>query len=364
MGIERKICSMRRGFCTLVLFINEFDDVAVFPSETSGRFNHSAIDTSGIYIVNGEAVNVDTTPATSTSGVLSPSQFGAYTGPTSHIPPPRSSLSLRKKPTTFRKTIAVVSLSNSNKPSTSKASTQLLDYKIVTQVVVTLEAGHCSPLNVAELVRQQVGFEVILLDSKCFPVLESDTTMGIDFWKSNRKILAASQSLYKKLTGSSTSVKRANDQIDLTLSDCENSGPKSKHKCLSSDKLDSILSIVKSIKERNDLAEKIGGFFECVICRDIVKKPQYSPCCHRVVACESCISRWFSDHSLCPHCSTPGQLSTYTEIRGIDEMLDYVRSLVKKGANDSESATTPTAGNDESDSDFELPAVNIRQQLA
>ena len=82
--------------------------------------------------------------------------------------------------TKFCKTVAVVSLFTSNKTLISKDSTQL-DYKVVTQVVVTLEAGHCSPVNVAELVCQQVGFEVILLDSKCFPVLESETTSGIDF---------------------------------------------------------------------------------------------------------------------------------------------------------------------------------------
>ena len=128
-------------------------------------------------------------------------------------------------------------------------------------MVVTLEAGHCSPRNVAELVRHQVGFEVVLLDSKCFPVLDSETMAGIDFWKSNLKILAASQALYKELTGSSTSVKMANDEVDFTLSDTECGGVTHKHKFLSSNKLDTILSIVKSIKERNDFAEIISGFF-------------------------------------------------------------------------------------------------------
>lgn len=33
------------------------------------------------------SMNVDTIPATSTSGILSASQFGVYSGPTSHIPP-------------------------------------------------------------------------------------------------------------------------------------------------------------------------------------------------------------------------------------------------------------------------------------
>ena len=95
-----------------------------------------------------------------------------------------------------------------------------------------------------------------------------------------------------------------------------------------------------------------------------MNKPHYSPCCHRIVTCGSCITRWFSSHSLCPHCSTPGQLSVYTDLRGIDEMLDNLRSLVKKGASDSRSPATPTTNNDESDSDFELPAVNVNQWVA
>ena len=127
-------------------------------------------------------------------------------------------------------------------------------------MVVTLEAGRCSPVNVAESVRQQVGFEVILLDSKCFPVLESETATGIDFWKSNRKILAASQSLYKRLTGSSTSLKRANDEADPSLCDEDVGPPKSKCCCLSSDKIEKILCIVKHIQEKNDLVEKISAF--------------------------------------------------------------------------------------------------------
>ena len=107
---------------------------------------------------------------------------------------------------------------------------------------------------------QQIGFEVVLLDSKCFPVIESDTTNGIDFWKSNRKILAASQSLYKRLTGSSASMKRASDDIDLTLSDEDVGQPKSKCCCLSSNKLEKILSIVEHMQERNDVVEKISAF--------------------------------------------------------------------------------------------------------
>ena len=109
--------------------INEFDNVAVFPSEASGRFNQSAMDTSAVY-VHGETVNNDTTTVTPGPGIGSSSPFGTSYSP--HFPAPRPMVLLRKKSPTFQKTIAVVSLSNSSKPSTSKASTQLLDYKVVT----------------------------------------------------------------------------------------------------------------------------------------------------------------------------------------------------------------------------------------
>ena len=192
----RKIAPVFQLQPTTVYLVNEFDNVAVFLHETSGRFNRSLIDHSAVYAVHGEEVTGSTSNSPSRAvnlgaGALTP--FGAYTGPTLQVPPPRPQLSLRRRPTTFRKTVAVVSLSlpSSSKPSTSKASAHL-EYNVVTQVVVTLEVGRCSPVNVAELVNQQVGFQVVLLDSKCFPILESDTTTGTDYWKSNRKILAAS----------------------------------------------------------------------------------------------------------------------------------------------------------------------------
>ena len=153
-----------------VYLVNEFDNVAVFPHDTSGRFNRSLIDASAVYTVNGEEVT-GSTPATPSVNLSPLIPFGAYTGPTSQLLPPRPQLS-RRRPTTFRKTVAVVSLSipSSNKPSTSKASAHL-EYKVVTQVVITVEVGRCSPANVAELIKQQVGFQVLLLDSKCFPIL-------------------------------------------------------------------------------------------------------------------------------------------------------------------------------------------------
>ena len=40
--------------------------------------------------------------------------------------------------------------------------------------------------------------EVVLLDSKCYPLTENESTSSESFWKSSRKILAANKSLYNK----------------------------------------------------------------------------------------------------------------------------------------------------------------------
>ena len=40
--------------------------------------------------------------------------------------------------------------------------------------------------TISKLVEQQVGFEVMLLDSKCFPLLSNDSTCGPHFWKGTR----------------------------------------------------------------------------------------------------------------------------------------------------------------------------------
>ena len=99
------------------------------------------------------------------------------------------------KKSCFNKTIALVSLTSPDpkKPSTSNTSSHL-DYKVITQVIISMEAGACSPSSVAEKVWARVSGG------------------SSDFWKHNRKILAASKSLYTKLTGSSTNPSRATSE--------------------------------------------------------------------------------------------------------------------------------------------------------
>ena len=84
----------------------------------------------------------------------SPSQtlevVGAYTGPTA--PPflsPNTAAGLVSHKCKVKLPLVSLSSPDPNKASTSKASFHL-DYKVVTQVVVSVEAGSCSPSSVAE----------------------------------------------------------------------------------------------------------------------------------------------------------------------------------------------------------------------
>ena len=70
-----------------------------------------------------------------------------------------------------------------------------------TNLIVSIDSTQCNVTAVADLVGKQVGFEVVLLDSKLFPFFESEAS-SFDVWKSTGKIIAASQALYDKLGGS------------------------------------------------------------------------------------------------------------------------------------------------------------------
>ena len=59
--------------------------------------------------------------------------------------------------------------------------------------------------------------DVILLDSKCYPLLENDSTSGELYWRSTRKVLAANRSIYSKLTGDCTDL--GNASVDATQED-------------------------------------------------------------------------------------------------------------------------------------------------
>ena len=61
-----------------------------------------------------------------------------------------------------------------------------------------MDKHSCSHLAIADLVS---ALEVMLLDSKCYPIFHNTATTEVDFWKSTRKVLAASKARYEEPTG-------------------------------------------------------------------------------------------------------------------------------------------------------------------
>lgn len=58
--------------------------------------------------------------------------------------------------------------------------------------------GDCNVTKVAQLVKTQVGFDVVLLDSKLYKLLNNDSMSGPDYMG---KIIAAKHAMYERLVG-------------------------------------------------------------------------------------------------------------------------------------------------------------------
>jgi hypothetical protein len=174
----------------------------------------------------------------------------------------------------------------------------------------------------------------------------------VEFWKSTRKILAASKSSYEKLCGKSA--------IDLTSD--EISEPLTKRICTSDeDRLQDILLGVKKLEKGLDFFKSMAKSLECLICKGVCKKPLVSiNCCQHVIGCELCVLRWVNTHgSSCPHCSTTGL--QHISLKGFDSMLAIASSIFDQSpalesSDHAGNYQEPYAGSDSSE---ELPPVNF-----
>ena len=191
-----------------------------------GQFSGPLVVSGAVYEVKGhqfDGESQDTGAAV--AAVASPSSpFGAYPFPTYSRPLPHQKALLAQPPHPsmkrkrgWSKTIIIVSLKKKNSKGTAWKGNMRVEYQIVTQVSIFLNASSSTVQKVTNLVKQQIDLDVILLDSKCYPLLENDSTSGEVFWKSTRKVLAANRSIYSKLTGHCTDLENAS--IDLTQED-------------------------------------------------------------------------------------------------------------------------------------------------
>ena len=177
--------------------VKESDNTAPFPHYSTGRFFCSSFTVGAIYDVYGTE-----SPGTSSntcSGFTS-APYGSYTRYTISHPPPHPPPIITPKKRLIKKSVVLGSLS-AHEPGVS--SRNKIHHAAVTQITVTLDPslGQCCVGGGSQKVKDQVGFDVILLDSKCYPLLTNEDTSSEDFWKSTRKIIAAPKQAYEKLGG-------------------------------------------------------------------------------------------------------------------------------------------------------------------
>ena len=75
-----------------------------------------------------------------------------------------------------------------------------------------------------------------------------------------------------------------------------------------------------------------------------------SPCCQRVIGCESCVNNWMAANERCPLCSTEGDVQHRFTLKGFDDTLNLLR-ITSKDRND-EVQVTNESESDSSD-DFQ-----------
>ncbi len=142
--------------------------------------------------------------------------------------------------------------------------------------------------------------------------MNSEDTSGPVFWKSTRKILAASRSMYEKLGGSqqtliggSTLCNTAKTTlIHLCKGHAGLRGKREQQKrwqgCrkmagLQGSYVDEVIRRLDNVDRRLDIFDDLKKAFECCICKPVCRKPIVAPCCRRVIGCDGCIKRWLTN---------------------------------------------------------------------
>ena len=65
---------------------------------------------------------------------------------------------------------------------------------------------------------------------------------------------------------------------------------------------------------------RVQSIFECVISRNIMDSPLFSPCCNRILGCRVCLHNWFAHSPTCPDCKQGVTTTEWLEVKGLQEM--------------------------------------------
>ena len=263
-----------------------------------------------VHDVRGHPPSTAEGAATSSAGsgqLDTTSPFGAYTSPTYSKRSPvlvQFPHPLMKRKKGWNKKIIVVSLKKRSGKGSTKGNPKV-QYEICSNTNIRILGVSSSTVRqVTELVKRQIGLDVVLLNSKSYPLLDNDSTRGEAFWKSTRKVLAANRGLYNKLIGQHTDLEKAS--IDLTCEDTaeesdslETTNPESleplrkqprlKYDISVNTKLDKIAKGVENIQKLIQFMQNMQQAFQCVVCRDMVSSPIVANCCGRILDVSSAL---------------------------------------------------------------------------
>ena len=254
--------------------------------------------------------------------------------PLPHLPnhPPRF------KQRAIKKTILIANLSScdSNRPSTSRAGR--LVHTVVTQVIISLDSNDCSVTRATECVRKQIGLDVVLLDSKLFPIMDNESTSGAEFWHSTRKIIAVSCASYERLSGIAAGEELC--QVEGDVRQSASKKPKS-----------------YNISENFEVLNKKLKILECMICKSVVESPIMSKYYQRIIECRACVMTWPGTSTGSPLCSVSGRINDVLELNDVTSLLhtgdDDTKPTTVAGDKDTEPITIAVDTEESTDDDFE-----------
>ncbi|KAJ7373268.1 hypothetical protein OS493_012857 [Desmophyllum pertusum] len=307
-----------------IYILSEEEGEIILPSDR-GAF--LVEDFAKTYVVNGEpaASSSTSTQPTSTTSLGFPLSYPARTNtnpPPGQLLPERPKFTV-KKSQGWKKSLVVVEITSSG---------HVYDKY---QVHLALKEENASVNSVEEMLKQQLGFDVCVLDSKQLPIISSETTKGSQFWRGSRKILVAKkcQMSYLRRGKGQKRKSRTEDILDqlkkMVSSEPEEEEdfteapfPAPKQSKLQVASRGGVSTQPNTEEEATKIVQSI---FKCSICLSQVNLPAaVCASCYAVIGCVPCVEQWnesSTSDSKCPLCRTNTDYALIPMVREIANIL-------------------------------------------